>query len=250
MKITWVGCSPKPLQAALLHNHGEWEILHNFEGSGNMTIEDKTIRFYPGLIVCVPPEMKHSKSADDTFRDLYMSVSDLPIKPEPIIMDDVDKEIETLMMTAYKYFNDSFEKNTEIVNHLGLAICNIIIDKNKKNVSTYSESVKKFINIIHNNFNSSDFLLSDAIYDTQYNVDYFRRCFKNEVGCCPKEYVNNLRIEYAKNLLRGKKSTKLSIAEIASKSGFSDFRYFSKVFKKSVGYSPSEYAKLIRTQDI
>ena len=250
MKVTWVGCSPKPLKAALLHNHGDWEILLNFEGSGTLTIEDKTYPFYPGALVCVPPEMKHSKTTDETFRDLFMSVIDFPVKPEPIFLDDEDKEIENLMKTANKYFERGFEKNTEIINHIGIAVCNIIIERSKEDPSPYSESVKKFISIIHQNFNSPDFLLYDAVYDTQYNIDYFRRCFKKEVGCCPKEYINNLRIDYAKDLLRGKSSTKLSIAEISSKSGFSDFRYFSKVFKSKVGLSPSEYAKKIRLKEI
>lgn len=248
MKVTWVGISPKPLKAALLHNHGDWEILLNFEGSGTLTIEEKTYPFYPGGLVCVPPKMKHSKSTEGTFRDLFMSVTDFPVKPEPLFLDDEDHELENLMMIANKYFEKGFEKHTEIINHIGIAVCNIIIERSKKDPSPYSETVKKFINIIHQNFNSTDFQLSDAVYDTQYNIDYFRRCFKKEVGICPKEYINNLRIDYARDLLRGKNATKSSIAEIASKSGFSDFRYFSKVFKNKVGLSPSEYAKSTRAK--
>ena len=47
------------------------------------------------------------------------------------------------------------------------------------------------------------------------------------------------RIEVAKNLLK----ENLSVTEVSSKTGFSDFNYFGKVFKKEVGVSPSEYKK-------
>lgn len=52
------------------------------------------------------------------------------------------------------------------------------------------------------------------------------------------DYVNRLRIEKAKNLLY---STTLSIKEIGFQVGFSDEKYFMKVFKKLEGLSPSQY---------
>ena len=53
-------------------------------------------------------------------------------------------------------------------------------------------------------------------------------------------YVNKLRIEDAKGLL---KSTSLSTTEIAYLVGYTDSNYFSALFKEKVGVSPREYRK-------
>ena len=67
---------------------------------------------------------------------------------------------------------------------------------------------------------------------------YFCRIIKNELGCTFTEYVNRLRIERSKNLLR---STRMSIAEISIAVGFDDQSYFTRIFKKQTGTSPGKY---------
>ncbi|MCC8045568.1 MAG: PocR ligand-binding domain-containing protein [Clostridiales bacterium] len=57
------------------------------------------------------------------------------------------------------------------------------------------------------------------------------------------EYVRDLRLEEAKNLL---KTTDLSITEVAQRVGFEDYNYFSRVFKKETGYSARKYRDLFR----
>ena len=51
----------------------------------------------------------------------------------------------------------------------------------------------------------------------------------------------NLKIEYAKRLLKTKY---LSVSQISEMCGFKEIYYFSKVFKKECGYTPSEYKNL------
>ena len=53
-------------------------------------------------------------------------------------------------------------------------------------------------------------------------------------------YLTNLRMEKAKKLLL---STPLSVAEVAERSGYGDYRVFSKVFKKSEGVTPAQYRR-------
>lgn len=67
---------------------------------------------------------------------------------------------------------------------------------------------------------------------------YFCRVIKDEMGCTFTKYVNNLRIEKSKSLLR---NTSMSLAEIAYAVGFGDQSYFTRIFKKSEGMSPSKY---------
>lgn len=74
------------------------------------------------------------------------------------------------------------------------------------------------------------------------NPSYFGTLFKKHTGSSVKEYVNQIRISNAENMLA---SGEFSIDEAAYKCGFVDNFYFSRVFKKHKGYPPSR-VKLIR----
>ena len=68
--------------------------------------------------------------------------------------------------------------------------------------------------------------------------EYFAKQFKKEHGITIKDYINLCRANAARDLL---KTTDLSITEIAGRVGFSDSSYFTVVFKKIMGASPSEF---------
>ncbi|MCC5943308.1 MAG: AraC family transcriptional regulator [Bernardetiaceae bacterium] len=70
---------------------------------------------------------------------------------------------------------------------------------------------------------------------------HFFRCFKNEFGMTPIEFVTNERIEKAKSLL---KRTKRSISEISYDIGFSSVNYFVQVFKKHENITPGRFRKI------
>ncbi|MBQ7900963.1 MAG: helix-turn-helix transcriptional regulator [Clostridia bacterium] len=82
--------------------------------------------------------------------------------------------------------------------------------------------------------------MKDICDEFHCSPSYVSHFFKKNKGITIKGYVNNLRIENAKQLL---KSTGLSIDEISFAVGFGDISYFSKVFKAHVGLSPTEYRK-------
>lgn len=67
---------------------------------------------------------------------------------------------------------------------------------------------------------------------------YFSVLFKREVGTNFLDYLNQYRLEVSKKLLR---QVKYNINEVASLSGFQDSKYFSKLFKKTFGITPSDY---------
>lgn len=72
------------------------------------------------------------------------------------------------------------------------------------------------------------------------NVSYtsFRRSFKEYTGIAPGQYLINLRMHKAKDLLRG---TGLSVKEISYRLQFESPEYFSTRFKKHTGVTPSEF---------
>ena len=72
------------------------------------------------------------------------------------------------------------------------------------------------------------------------SAQYISQLFKSEIGVGFLAYLTSIRIEQAKKLLLG---TNLSIAEVSERSGYGDYRVFTKVFKKSEGITPSQYRR-------
>lgn len=92
-------------------------------------------------------------------------------------------------------------------------------------------------NYIDNNYNK-DISLVDVSREVNISPYYFSKVFKDEMGCNFIEYLTNIRIEKAKELLN---TTEYSMKEICVMVGYSEPNYFSKSFKKNVGVTPTEY---------
>ena len=68
----------------------------------------------------------------------------------------------------------------------------------------------------------------------------FTEVFRAEVGCSPREYLGQVRIQAAKNLLL---ETDLTVSTIALRTGFPDPAYFTRFFRQQLGISPSEFRR-------
>ena len=75
-------------------------------------------------------------------------------------------------------------------------------------------------------------------HSLQLSPSHFIRSFKAQMGYSPLAYQTRLRMERAKDLLRG---TTLRVSEIAAKVGYQNPMYFSSTFKKHAGMTPLEY---------
>lgn len=71
-----------------------------------------------------------------------------------------------------------------------------------------------------------------------YSATHFRRLFRHIIGCSPSEYRMNKRILKAKDMLLSKE---YSLAQAAALAGFEDANYFSRVFRKYTGTTPSRF---------
>lgn len=106
----------------------------------------------------------------------------------------------------------------------------------------YTPVVKDIVAYIEEHYNESLSLddLSERFY---INKNYLCNIFKSETGNTIIEYMTNLRIEHAKQLIR---ISNQNLFQIASNVGYNNYSYFGKVFKKNTGISPNEYANLYK----
>ena len=85
--------------------------------------------------------------------------------------------------------------------------------------------------------------LEDVSNAVGFNATYFSAMFKKETGQNFMDYLTELRMNKAKELLC---SDENSVQDVADQIGYRDLKYFSRLFKKTTGISPSEYKKLYR----
>lgn len=108
------------------------------------------------------------------------------------------------------------------------------------NNPVYSLLVRKSINFIEENY-SNKIQLSDIADQLNVTQEYLSYLFSKEVGQNFTTFLKEYRINRAKELLL---ETDLKIYEIAERVGYSDTKYFCRVFKEVTGFTTGEYVKV------
>jgi two-component system response regulator YesN len=186
---------------------------------------EKSIREngYDAIIVSGYGEFEYAR------RGISLGVSEYLLKPV-----DYSKLYEAIRKIQAKRNTD-----TKIQN----AIRQIDVEKKKYGILEFEEKktgnryVDLMIQEIHNKY-STRLVLSDISEQCKASCTYLNVKFKEETGYTFNDYLNRYRIQKAVDLLR---ENQHKIYEIAEMVGFSDYKYFIKVFKKYTGSSPARF---------
>lgn len=106
----------------------------------------------------------------------------------------------------------------------------------------FQEYIPVAIAYIQEHLQKEDLSITEVSEHVYLNPVYFGRLFKNEVKMSFKRYVQNVRMEKAKELLA---EQEYHISEICDKVGIPNPSYFSQVFKQYTGMLPSEYKRSV-----
>ena len=107
--------------------------------------------------------------------------------------------------------------------------------------SQIAEEIDKATLYFNEHYNE-DICVEEYAKSCNMSTSWFIRNFKQYTGSTPMQYILSIRIYNAEALL---KSNQYNITEIANIVGYSNPLYFSRIFKKVKGLSPSEYRKNI-----
>ncbi len=127
-------------------------------------------------------------------------------------------------------FNNLEDAKSSILKILNLSTSYMNENPNNDHISTV-------LNYIHANYQKDLSLpeLANYVHLTPY---HFSRLFKKVTGSTFVSYINDFRINKAKEMLT---DTALTVTEIGKKSGFSNMNNFYRTFKKSTGMTPHEF---------
>lgn len=150
---------------------------------------------------------------------------------KPVDIDDLYKTVNKL--TDLRTSDIANNKRREIILPQQ-AQSNKVCKKHNDNLKGITLNVIKYVeNHYHEKIYISE--LAEKCYISQHQ---FSRTFKREKGITFREYLVNYRIDKARELLD---ESPLSVGDVSYSVGFLDHSYFTRMFKRHVGLSPTDY---------
>lgn len=230
-------------------------VLHFIiDGCGRFTIDGKTILLKAGDLFILPKNKKTFYQADFENPWTYIWVGFSGSKAESLLQQSIllehyyahsnlsSKILD--QMTQLTCFRDEKLNNVtdlllmaELYKLLGFLIQELPNPDIHTLAAQHSNYVRQAKKLIHSRY-GSNLKVQDIAQMLNLNRSYLYRIFKEETGLSLKDYIMQVRINKACDLLR---TSSLSIHHIASSIGYSDALNFSKIFKKEIGKSPSSY---------
>lgn len=223
-----------------LHLVTSGEATLKFSGKQYPLKEGTLFFFFSG----VPYEIE----GDENFRYTYVSFMGANV---PEFLAEMGITVENSVFQGYSHLKELWLSSIVRVNNVNANILTesvllntlsyIANNKEKTEPNKNSENLLSVIvDYVDTHYREKELSLKKVAKIFAYTEKYLSHFFKSKMGTGFNEYVNNLRLQNALNLIdEGNKS----VTEIASKCGFSDPLYFSKCFKRKMGKSPTEYIK-------
>lgn len=234
------------------HFHEGTEILYFTKGNGNVRINNEITAVKKGDFFVVNSKQIHSFKTADILEYYYIILKKeflkkygFPYKERYVKNKFKDEELKA-------YFDYICDKKNEKEEYFSKKATSYLVLLTAKLYSSYangekvvfkektSSKIKLVTNVmdyINENIEKNISLesVSENLGYTKYHVC---RVFKELTGKTITDYINNAKCLKA---MRDLKSTECSVLEISSKYGYENFSYFSKIFKRYTGHSPSYF---------
>ena len=238
-----------------IHWHSHFLISLFKRNSGIQHLNNVEYKFSPGTAILLGPfdfhynEVKNEKTFDaysikfthKIFNENLYKICSLEHFPIVSQLSSKDYELAEKLCDFLIFENkDCNQPGQEmLIRNIIEQLVILIIRNTKKNITKPSSNstIVKALIYIHDNF-KENIAIKDVADVCHYTPNHFSFCFKKEMGVTFQNYLYNLRLEYAYNMIKyGKKSC----SEACFESGFNSVEYFSSSFKKKYGHSPKFY---------
>lgn len=227
--------------------------LHTQEGTGKIEIDGKEFILHPNSGILIYPYVPHNysnitsdwKTAYFTFGGaLATEVLTLLGIGEYLYVDKLDEDIDNFIQklsTSIKSDDTYYplEVSGDIYSFL-MKLKKYLL-KNSPLSSKYETIVHPIVKYLEEHY-AEDIRNEDLASMICYSTQYMTRLFKEVFHISPYQYLLDIRIRKAKELLANQPS--LSIQDVCYQTGFDDASYFTSVFKKSEHMTPSAFRKL------
>lgn len=216
-------------------------------GQGTMTLIDKQYNLKEGTLFFAFPGCPFEIDAADDFEYMYVSFMGTGAT---VLMNHLNISLDTPVYHGYSELIGFWKESIKRINQLNsnvlsesvlLYTLSFINSAANTALKANSENtLSTIVDYVNTHYRDADISLKKIAYVFSYTEKYLSSLFKKQMRVGFNTYLGDLRIQYAQELIeKGEKS----VSRIASECGYSDAMYFSKVFKKRTGKTPSEYIK-------
>ncbi len=253
--ITDIGYYPKAKFHYRERPHGAEQniLIYCVEGKGQVTIDKKNYAINPGDFFVIPFGKPHyyetdplnpwtiywchfrGEQTDEIIKQVFQKYGSLKSR-----IPFTDNRIE-LFNKLYQNLEKGYSfENISYVNLIFPQFLSsfLFFEKFNLHFEEHTEDIiDESIQFMQENMHQS-LTLAMLAQNVNSSASHYSAVFKKKTGFPPIEYLNHLKIQKACQFLQ---FTALRIKEIAFKVGFEDQYYFSRLFAKTMGFSPSEY---------
>lgn len=250
------------------HRHNSYLLVFFTQGSGTHEIDFDAFEIGPGsMFVLQPGQMHHWDLSEDIegfviiyapeVYNLYFGqkeISDYPFynsaNNKPEIRFDTE---ETKAIVPYFYLmvsenlkNENFsrDKILNLLDCIHIEIARKYSESNSHQAHAYNVKIKNFDILLEQHFKTKKL---PSFYASELNITlkHLNRIANEILKKTATEVISDRVILEAKRMLTDKQ---LSINEIADALGYEDYSYFSRLFKKQTGQSPTNFRTKISTK--
>jgi len=229
---------PMPNRGRLHHG-----LIYTFKGTETYNFENCKIKAEPNTLAYLPKNSKYKitfEGEESVVITLDMEFVDNNINIAPFVIPfEENNPVEALFLKA----ENEWQSRKTACRAACFSIAYNIITAAARTEEKFIhpgkyEKIKNAITYLHEHYTEQDFRIEKLSEMCGINSTYFARLFADKFGLSPKEYVIELKMRRARELLS---QEKYSVSEIGSLLGYSDVYHFSKSFKSSVGVPPTEW---------
>lgn len=214
-----------------------WLLHYVVSGYGKYVKDNITYEVSPGQIFVIPPYEKTYYEADKKNPWQYIWIGFTTNEPLPRMFYD-SVIICPSAKAVFEEMKHCCKLNTGKSAFLSSCLWKLIsllLEQNKKSF----DYVDNAISCMNSEY-SSGITIKDVSDRLGLNRSYFSALFSRRMGVSPSDYLSNLRLERAIELLTLYHE---SPSVVATSVGYKDLYHFSRMFKKHYGMSPREYVK-------
>ena len=223
------------------HAHSSWELIYCTGGEGQLVFDAFTLPYEAGDLIVIPPFIAHRNESETGFTNIHLNMVEPQLKNrEPFrIREDGNHFLLDAFNAAFYFFGSGPDKQ----NVLLASYARLIIGLIRANLDAPSRSpvVEEIISSIIRNYPDENFELDRYLQTLPFNYDYLRKLFKREMGVTPHRLLSDTRLQAAAERLSVFDAHSPNVSEVAHLCGFREPLYFSRMFKKKYGLSPTQF---------
>ena len=238
-----------------LNGRQDFQIIYIHQGKGHFILDNREIVLDEGCTVLYYPfeiqqySFRHFENAQ--FYWLHFSGTDIPglLREAGLDRQIIDTGMASYIPNLFEgIIRELIMKQPgylQIANLKGQELVWLLARESRKQASRnrngYNAEMEEILEIIHRSYHQ-DLTIEQLAKRYGASTGWFIKEFSRYTGVTPKKYINEVRLNHAKELLS---STNYNISKISTVCGFENPLYFSRYFQKNYHMAPTTYRNLV-----